>query len=303
LSEGIRVRGLRLLLLFSCAVAATIATTCGVVSRPGRFSPPGELIDEARFQDYHVKVYRRDLEGFGERIFKRLPSVLADFSYRVPGMRAWSGAEILQNGRRVFSCHGANLAIAQFGSNNVVGTDVTGDGNPNIALTDSYNRWSGGELYLFECGKTFRKIAVIESIADFPEFRDFDGDGMPEVMASDNSFYHFPSPRDGSPMPTLILRWQNGRYVAAKNLMAKAPPAKEELEVIAARWRSAWDPEEVAEASDKFSATVLGLLYSGHDCQAWEFIDAGFDDPLEKEDFVRQLQSRLEESVYWPDLR
>ena len=276
---------------------------CGVVSRPGRFSPPGELIDEARFQAYHVKIYRRDLEGFRERMFDRLPSLLADFSYRVPGLRACSGAEILRNGRRVFSCYGADLAIARFGSNNVVGTDVTGDGVPNIALTDKLGRQGGGEVYLFECGKVFRQIAHIESLGEYPEFRDVDGNGIPEIMASDNAFYHFPTPADGQPMPTLILRWRNGRYIAAKDLMAKAPPAEVELEATTARWRSGSDPEEAAEASDELSATVLGLLYSGHDCLAWEFIDAGFDDPLEKEDFKARLQSRLEESAYWPDLR
>jgi hypothetical protein len=290
-------------LLLSFAVVAVIAMMFALPLRSGSFSPPGELIDEARFQDYHIKIYYRHLDGFRERIFNRLPSALSDFSYRVPGLRAWSGAEILQNGRRVFSCYGAKLAIAQFGSNNIAGIDVTGDGVPNIALTDTVGRQGGGEVYLFACSRVFRQIAHIESFGKFPSFRDIDGNGIPELTASDDAFYHFPSPRDGSPMPTLILRWQNGRYVAARNLMAKAPPAKEELEAIAARWRSASDPEEVAEASDKFSATVLGLLYSGHDCQAWEFIDAGFNDPLEKEDFIRQLQSRLEESAYWPDLR
>ena len=275
-----------------------------VSMRPDGFSPPGKLIDEARFQDYHIKVYRRDLEGFREKMFDRLPSVLSDFSYRISGLRAWSGVEILHNGRRVFSCYGANLAIAQFGSNNVVGVDVNGDGIPNIALTDRYIRWGGGVLYLFECGRAFRQIAVIESIGDFPEFRDVDGNGIPEVTASDDAFYHFPAPpRDGRPMPALILRWRNGQYVAARDLMAKAPPAKDELEARALRRRSVSDPEEFADIQDEFSATVLNLLYSGHECLAWQFIDDGLDDPLEKEHFITELQSRLEQSTYWPDVR
>ncbi len=297
------MRHLRILLLLGFAGAAAIAATYAMLFRPGSFSPPGELIDEARFQDYHVKVYYRHLEGFREKMFKRLPTVLSDFTHRVPGLRAWSGAEILKNGRRVFSCYGADLAIAQFGSNNVAGIDITGDGVPNIALTDRLGRQGGGEVFLFECGMVLRQIAVIESLGEFPEFRDVDGDGIPEVTASDNAFYHFPNPDDGQPMPTLILQWRNGQYVAAKDLMAKAPPAKEELEATAARWRSASDPEEVAEASDKFSATVLDLLYSGNECLAWQFIDAGFDDPLRKEDFIARLQSRLEESAWWPYLR
>ena len=297
------MRHLRLLLLFSFAVVAAIAATHTMLFRPGSFSPPGELIDEARFQDYHIKIYYRHLEGFREKIFNRLPSVLSDFSYRVPGLRAWSGAEILQNGRRVFSCYGADLAIAQFGSNNVAGIDVNGDGVPNIALTDKLGRQGGGEIYLFECGKTFRQIAHIESLGEYPEFRDVDSNGIPEIIASDNAFYHFPTPADGQPMPTLILRWQNGQYVPAKDLMAKAPPAEDELQARAARRRSVSDPEEFADISDEFSATVLDLLYSGHECLAWEFIDASLDDPLEKEDFIAELQSRLEESAYWPDLR
>ena len=290
--------------MLSFAVAAAIATTYAILFRPGSFSPPGELIDEARFHDYHIRIYRRDLESFREKMFDRLPSVLSDCSYRIPGLRAWSGVEIFQNGRRVFSCYGAHLAIAQFGSNNVAGTDVTGDGVPNIALTDRYHRWSGGVLYLFECGKTFRQIAVIESIGEFPEFRDVDGDGIPEVTASDDAFYHFPAPpRDGRPMPKLVLLWRNGQYIAAKELMAKDPPAEGELKAKAARRRSTSDPKEFPDVSDEFSATVLDLLYSGHETLAWEFIDASLGDPLEKEDFNAQLQSRLEESAYWRDLR
>ncbi len=148
------------------------------------------------------------------------------------GREEWNGAEILKNGHRVFSAYGSALRIANFGSNSVVGMDITGDGAPNIALSDNLGRQGGSSLYVFECGRKFRQIAAVESLGTYPELKDLDGDGVPEVLASDDAFYHWPICRDGEPMPEVILRWRSGKYAAARDLMYKPAPGKERLEAI-----------------------------------------------------------------------
>jgi hypothetical protein len=289
--------------LLGFIVIVIAATTNVLVFRSGDFSPPGTLVEEARFQEYHVKVYYRNLEGFREKMFDRLPTVLSDLSYRMPGLRAWSGVEILRAGRRVFSSYGASLTIARFGSNDIAGIDITGAGIPNVALTDRHGRLGGGVLHLFECGKTLRLIATIESLGEYPTFQDIDHDGIPELTASDDAFYHFPTPRDGQPMPTVILRWRDGKYIPAKDIMVKAPPPEDELNAVSARMQLTAESDDPAELSDQFSATVLNLLYSGHEDLAWRFVDASLTNLVERTNFIAELRSRLEQSTYWPDLR
>jgi hypothetical protein len=187
----------------------------------------------------------------------------------------------------------------------VVGLDITGDGTPKVALTDDLGRQGGGSLFVFECGARFRKIAEIESLGKFPELRDLDGDGIPEVIVSDNAFYHWPVCRDGEPMPEVILRWRNGKYVVARDLMFKPVPAKEELEAKAAVIRSSskWDAESGSVPPELWT-NGLALLYSGHESLGWEFVETAWKPgfPGRKELIDHYLLSRLAESVYASDI-
>ena len=277
------------------------------------FSPPGPLIQDEHFRDYEVRIYKRDDATFLERVCHRLPGRLSGFVQRVMGRQEWSGVEILKNGRRVFSTYGgAYIGIAEFGSNSVVGMDITGEGKSNIALSESLGRQGGGAFYLFECSEKFRQIATVESRGTYPELKDLDGDGIPELIASDDAFYHWPVCRDGEPIPEVILRWRNGKYVAARDLMCKPASTKEELEVMATAVRSSskWNAEFGWVPSELWT-NAIALMYSGHENLGWKFVDRawqpgfpGEDGSLSKEQLIdHYLRSRLDESRYWPDLK
>src|SRR5882762_611765 len=112
-------------IIFLCGAALIAGLT--VVLRDTRFSPPGPLIQEEHFDEYEVRIYKRDDETIFERICDRLPWQLSGFVQRVFGRQEWSGAEILKNHHRVFSAYGgAYIGIAEFGSNSVAGMDITG---------------------------------------------------------------------------------------------------------------------------------------------------------------------------------
>jgi hypothetical protein len=204
------------------------------------------------------------------------------------------------------------MRIANFGSNSVVGMDITGDGTPKVALSDQFGRLSGGSLWVFECGRKFRQIATVDSLGTYPELKDLDGDGIPEIIASDDAFYHWPGGMDGEPMPEVILRWRNGKYVAARDLMYKPAPAKEQLDAMAVAIRSSpeWDAGSWW-APPELWTNAVALMYSGHESLGWEFVDKawqpgfpGKDELLCKERLIgHYLRSRLEDSVYWPDLK
>jgi len=281
---------------------AALSVGLAIAFKDTGFSPPGPLIQDEHFLDYEVRIYKRDDETIVERICDRLPWQLSDFVERVIGRREWSGAEILKNGRRVFSTYGTAVWIADFGSNRVAGMDITGDGVPNIALSDQFGRLGGGSLWVFECGKKFRQIATVDSLGTYPELKDLDGDGIPEVIASDNAFYHFPLCYDGEPMPGVILRWHDGSYVAARDLMAKPAPSQQEFDAKAVQIRKTLESDDSWGAWDDLSTTALELMYSGHETLGWKFLNDALPESAEKEGFVSQFRGRLEESAYWPNL-
>ncbi|MEO8425524.1 MAG: hypothetical protein ABI651_00280 [Verrucomicrobiota bacterium] len=294
------------------AVMGGIAWLIAAPSRAA-FTPPGELVLEKHFGDYQLKIYRHTEEDPFEKIFARLlPSTLASVCERIHGNRPIAGFEILKRRRRVHSQYGFNFGIAEFEcGGGVVGRDITGNGVLKIAVTDQLGRQGGGSLFVFECGQQFRLIADVESLGTYPKLQDLDGDGIPEVIASDNAFYHWPICIDGEPIPEVILRWRNDKYVAAKDLMFKPAPGPEELDARAVQiraspewnWESGWPPEALW-------TNALALIYSGHEALGWKFVEAawkpgfpGIGD-LSKEDIIDyELRGRLEASLYWQNLK
>jgi hypothetical protein len=269
------------------------------------FSPPGELVWEEHFEDYQVKTYRHNEESFSETLCDKLPSRLASLIESIQENSSEAGFEILKHGRRVYSQYGYNFRIAELeGGGEVIGRDITGNGTPKIALTDDAGRQGGGELFVFECGEQFRLIADVESWGVYPRLKDLDGDGIPEVIASDNAFYHWPVCMDGEPMPEVILRWRDGKYVAAKDLMFKPAPTQDELSAKAAQirtspeWESGWAPEALW-------TNAIALMYEGHEDLGRKFVEGAWKPgfPRKKDLIDYFLNGRLETSIYWQDLK
>jgi len=276
----------------------------------GNFRPPGELVSDEHFGDYEVKIYRHNEESFFERMCDKLPARLASICERVRGDTSAAGFEILKHGRRMHAQYGNNFGIAEVeGGGVVMGRDITGDGTPKIALTDGIGRQGGGELLVFECGEQFRLIADVESLGTFPTLKDLDGDGIPELIVSDNEFYHWPVCMDGEPMPEVILRWRDGKYVAAKDLMRKPAPTPDELRAKAEELRAspAWDSGSVPEG---VWTNALALMYEGHEALGWAFVESawkpgfpGKGDSSKEQIIDYYLRGKLEDSVYWREIR
>lgn len=296
--------------------ATFAAVTFGAVivgRRVEPFRPPGPLIWEGRFAHYEVRIYRKQKENLLFRISSRLPPPLTRLGFHLAGDTPNEGFEIRKDGRHVHHGFGWGFAIAEIGlptrsegKIEVVGRDITGDGIPEIAITEWPARW-WSVLHVFECGETFREIGTLKSLGLGPELIDLDGDEIPEVITAGVVFYHFPSGSEGELVPKVIWQWRDGRYHAAKRLMAKPAPSAEELEAKARFIRESPEWESSPSGSyipAELFATALDLMYSGHEELGWQFIERAWNaDDSFKERILGSLRSRLNESPYWPELK
>jgi hypothetical protein len=164
-------------------------------------------------------------------------------------------------------------------------------------LTDDCGRQGRGCFWLFECGKQFREVLKIEAFGHYPELKDLDGDGIPELVVSDDAFYHWPQCMDGEPEPEIILRWTNGKYTPAADLMFKPAPPEQSLQARAIQIRSdpGWNAE-TGSVPDALWTNVVALMYTGHEELARGFLEIawkpGFPGPgLSK---VELIADRLE---------
>lgn len=288
-----------------------VSLGCLATARRGpAFWRPGPLVDSAAFGIYEVRIYCRHEQNLLEKISCRLPSPLSKLQFRIPGLREWNGVEVLKNGRRVYSAYGTGLRIAEFGSNRVAGVDITGNGIPNLALTDDLGRQGGGSFLLFECGEEFRPKANIESLGKYPELQDLDGDGFPELIVSDDAFYHWPVCMDGEPIPEVVLRWRDGRFAPAADLMRRPAPSLAELESLAAQVRTSpeWNTE-TGWVPEALWTNAVALLYAGHEDLSSRFVDLAWKQGFpangegSKDELIDYwLRGRLEESIYWKQI-
>ena len=93
---------------------------------------------------------------------------------------------------------------------------------------------------------------------------DLDKDGVPEVVTVDRSYD--PYGLHGI-SPTVILRFEKGRYVPAADLMRQPVPGMDRLRETATGFR------EGSLGQMDLEAVVLDLIYTGHESLAWAFVD------------------------------
>jgi hypothetical protein len=253
------------------------------------FSPVGELEEEQTFQDYTVRVY-------GET--KRFPVGEGSF-------------EILRGGRRIYADKGGYFSVgtACEGEKDTdltaMGKDITGTGRPTLVLEEV----TGGAhcclvLHIFEIGKEFRKIATLD-VKDAMNscFKDLDGDANLELMTRDVTFAYWRTSFGDSPMPDVILRFHNGAYRVATDLMRKPAPADQELAEEARKVREAGEWNRQQEPPTVLWAWMLDLIYAGHAELAWKFFEMAWpsDRPVADE-FLHDFRGRLAEGPYWSDI-
>ncbi len=171
--------------------------------------------------------------------------------------------------------------------------------------------WVGGAnccltLHIFEISKQFRKIASID--AQFgdqgPHFIHLDkGPGL-QIQIYDWTFANWHADFADSPAPKVILRYRDGSYRIARDLMrtlavdTKALAAKAgEVKAGARELHGAWPHAEVPPA---LWGTMLDLIYAGHQDAAWQFLDTAWPPQVGgKARFKRDFNAQLKQSPYW----
>jgi len=112
-----------------------------------------------------------------------------------------------------------------------IGADIRGDGTPGLVVGE----WTGGAhcctlFHVFDLGKKLRKVATVDAEdAGDSRFVDLKGDGKLEFQTFDYNFAYWHASFAESPAPAVILRYRNGGFHFAEELMRKPPPPEPEL--------------------------------------------------------------------------
>ncbi len=195
-----------------------------------------------------------------------------------------------------------------------MGKDITGDGKPNLIVSE----WTGGAhggfyFYLFEISDDFRLLQTIaagnvregnDDTDRTVRFKDLDADGDVEMILADWTFaYHFTSFAQ-SPAPEVILTPQSGRYYLAADLMHKPPPSAEDLRGIAMEIRN--DPERWYPGGPppvRLWVEMLDLIFTGNEKSALELFDLAWKPGIDgKDKCLEDFRKRLATSRYWPEI-
>ncbi len=255
-----------------------------------RFVPGGDLRVRRSFRDYVVKIY-----GYG---------------YLDGG-----SVEIRHMGARVFAGHSGRIEIACGDGGHpdtcatpLIGKDVTGDGTPDLVLTG----YSGGmhcchSIDIFELGPQFRHIqSIYTDDAHFDRFVNLDEDPALEIQVDDAS-YAFGRVWTGPIFNPVVLKFQNGQYRMAGNLMRKPPMPRRELQTLA-------DSARAFAYSSGFSSLefglqeglkhgMFGLIYTGNARQAWELCALAWPpDVAGRQAFLTTFVTNLPKGRYWREL-
>jgi len=253
---------------------------------------PKHLQDEVKIGDYAISVYR-DLEIGTQGVL-----------------------QILKKNEVVFEeqnhSYYIGLIEVSLPENKYLreGNDITGDGNPEIVVS----HWSGGahccfDYYVFSLGEEFNLIQKFEiDDCSAATFEDLDNDGIFEFIGADFAFAYWHASFANSPAPQVVLKYADGEYKLALDLMAKPLPTLINEEVILADqelkehycskeyW--SWQKEGVCITSDVWDH-MLDLIYTGHPDEAWKFLDRVWKGKEStKQWFIYDFKRRLVTSHY-----
>ncbi len=182
------------------------------------------------------------------------------------------------------------------------GTDVTGDGRPNLVLLS----FSGGahccftlEVYALE--PSFQLIASIDGENSPPLLKQRDGEAAYVVELVDWTFAYWHAPFIESPAPLVYLRWNGEAYEPAPDLMRGPSLSENDLE----RKIDAL-AKDMAEAGKPVPALwreMLMMVYGGQADAAFRLLDASWPEDLEgRAAYLTQFGAQLGLSPYFPAL-
>jgi len=249
-----------------------------------------ELTDQMRVGEYLISTFRKEYADGWVEITKAGKTVLR--------MDGW-----------VFRI-GTMSDVVDHDFRQWVGKDITGRGKPEIVIYE----WTGGAhceyiASVIELGSPCRRVAEINGQHSVPCFRDVDGDGLPEVIIRDWAYAYWPGSFGDSPAPQVILKWRNGKYGAAAELMRAPAPTGRKLASMAKQIRDEW----CVETSNKYNRglipqslfqTALDLMYKGHEALGWRFIAMAWNPkyPMDAS-LQKELKQRMRDSEWWQGIK
>lgn len=253
---------------------------------------PVGVIQDVKFCDaYTIRTYRDYRDHLGDA-----PS---------------GSVEILRKDKRVYELSGFAFYIGVRPNHpealpKLVGQDLTASGEPHVVVYE----WTGGahgtfSAHVFRLGIECREIAVIDGGDIEPEFVESKPNEAWNLLIWDSAFAYWPQSYAASHFPKVVLRWDGGQYVLAKDKMLKPAPSSQELELLAKNIHTSpewnWRPMAVPP---KLYAVAIDLMYSGQEDVGWKFLRQAWNPTIPfDESLVTGLRARLAESHYWTALQ
>lgn len=221
------------------------------------------------------------------RIGEYLIRVLADTAAREKIV------DVRQGAHRVFALRAASVRLEH------AGEDITGDGVPDLVV----QAFTGGmhccsQATVLSLGPALRELGTIDGADGDVEFTDVDGDGLPEVKIGDWRFAYWREyPFADTEVPEVILKFRDGAYRPACDLMREDPPDENTLRRKARELARGWTG---GDPPPDLWGYAVDLVYAGHPDVAWRFLDVAWPPRIGgKAEFVRDLVEKLRGSPCW----
>jgi hypothetical protein len=292
------------LLALAAFLAALALTPAPAAARRATEQPRSHplLESSSAFRDYTVRIWR-DRPGCGGAFF-----------------------DVTAGRKLMYQSHRPCDAVLRVGALRpddpderliAIGSDVTGDGKPDLVVS----AFSGGTdccltYYIFELGPTeFRIIDVINALHDDPATQHFvrlEPGGL-QIVVHDWTFANWHASFGRAPAPLVILHYRNGHFVPAPELMRESPPAPAQLQakanrirldVLTANFHDSTTVWPDAKIPTELWGTMLDYIYAGHADLAWKFADLAWPAGMwGKRRFIAEFKRQLAQSPYWPGIR
>lgn len=177
------------------------------------------------------------------------------------------------------------------------GSDVTGDGLPNLILREAAA--TGTRFIVLRLGEEVDVLAEIDAGPGADAgFRDLDGDGIFEFVGRDPTWRDILADRS----PRVVLRWSGSAYVASPADLARPEPRMDQLEPVIERillsdaWTEAGPPKDLW-------VEALDLAFSGHPETASRLIEWAWPDGRAgREAFLDRFRATLAQSERYREL-
>jgi hypothetical protein len=180
---------------------------------------------------------------------------------------------------------------------------VSLSGDDNILVI---SKWTGGahccfSLYLFELGREFRSIAHIDGGNFQPYLEDLDRDEIPEIRVTDDFLaYQFSSFAD-SATANVVLRYSDGAYRIAPELMIQGEPDSQVLNQKIQSWDTEFkNPESGRFPPPDYIQTITDLFFTGNGKAAIEVLHRAWPERvIGKDEFIEKYLHQLNESNFY----